>query len=247
MEFRGTGRKIYDGSETGIPYLHGVVVRQDFAEKYPEVVVAFIKAIYDAGKWIDEDPMRATDLMEKWTGVEKEVLYLYFSKGGHLTQDPTIKKAWVDAFKLDHGVLVADKLAPALDFDSWITETYVRRAYAEMKVDYEAEKAKIVDTLVTNAGRPSEIWHARDGILPYPTMKAFLKAVAEFRATGTKLNSTYVYDQATGLKLFGKTAFFVQKPDGDFATFLRKAEADEYAAEAGGKVISFAEAVASSS
>jgi NitT/TauT family transport system substrate-binding protein len=247
MEFRGTGRKIYDGSEIGIPYLHGVVVRQDFAEKYPEVVVAFVKAVYDAGKWIDEDPMRATDLMEKWTGVEKEVLYLYFSKGGHLTQDPTIKKQWVDTLKVDHQVLVNDNLAPALDFDAWIKEDYLKRAYAEMGVDYEAEKAKIVDTLVTNAGRPNEIWHARDGILSYPTLKEFLKAVAEFRATGGKLNATYVYDQATGLKLFGKTAFFVHKPDGDFATFLRKGEADEYAAKVGGKVISFEEAVASSS
>ena len=114
MEFRGTGRKIYDGSELAIPYLHGVVVRQDFAEKYPEVVVAFVKAVYDAGKWIDEDPMRATDLMEKWTGVEKEVLYLYFSKGGHLTQDPTLKKQWVDTLKVDHQVLVNDNLAPGL-------------------------------------------------------------------------------------------------------------------------------------
>jgi len=246
MEYRGTGRKIYDGSETGVPYLHGVVVRQDFAEKYPEVVVAFIKAIYDAGKWIEEDSMRATDLMEKWTGVEKEVLYIYFSKGGHLTLDPTIKKAWVDALKLDHGVLVTDNLASALDFDNWITETYVRRAYSEMGLNYEAEKTKVVDTLVTNAGRPNEIWHARDGILSYPTMKEFLKAVAEFRATGAKLNATYVYDQATGLKLFGKTAFFVHKPDGDFATFLRKGEAEEFAAKARGKVISFEEAVASS-
>src|SRR5438876_8647501 len=111
MEFRGTGRKIYDGSETGILYLHGVVVRADFAEKNPEVVVAFIKAVHDAGKWIDEDPMRATDLMEKWTGVEKEVLYLYFSKGGHLTQDPTIKPKWVDTLKIDHQVLVQERLA----------------------------------------------------------------------------------------------------------------------------------------
>src|SRR5207247_4402522 len=136
------------------------------------------KAIYDAGKWIEEDPVRATELMEKWTGVEKEVLYIYFSKGGHLTLDPTIKKAWVDAFKLDHVVLVTDKLASDLDFDSWITEAYVRRAYSEMGLDYEAEKAKVVDTLVTNAGRPSEIWHARDRILPYPTTQEFLQAVA---------------------------------------------------------------------
>ena len=85
MEFRGTGRKIYDGSEAGVPYLHGVVVRKEFAEEHPEVVQAFIKAVYEAGKWIDADPMKATEMMEKWTGVEKEVLYLYFSKGGHLT------------------------------------------------------------------------------------------------------------------------------------------------------------------
>jgi len=246
MEFRGTGRKIYDGSETAIPYLHGAVVREDFAEKYPEIVVAFIKAVYDAGKWIDEDPMRATDLMEKWTGVEKEVLYLYFSKGGHLTQDPTIKRQWVDTLKFDHNVLLQEKLASTLDFDSWIKEDYIKRAYAEMGLDYESEKAKMVDTLVTNAGRPMEIWHARDGILSYPTIKEFLKGVAEFRATGAKLNATYVYDQATGLKLFGKTAFYVHKPDGEFASFLRKGEAEEFAVTTKGKVISFEDAVASS-
>src|SRR5262249_42272875 len=102
------------------------------------------------------------------------------------------------------------------------------------------------DTLVTNAGRPSEIWHARDGMLSYPTQKEFLKAVAEFRAAGIKLNATYVYDQATGLKLFGKTAFFVHKPDGEFVTFLRKGEAEEFAVRAKGKVVTFDEAVTSS-
>jgi NitT/TauT family transport system substrate-binding protein len=246
MEYRGTGRKIYDGSETGVPYLHGVVVREDFAEKYPEIVVAFVKAVYDAGKWIEEDPKRATDMMEKWTGVEKEVLYLYFSTGGHLTLDPTIKQKWVDTLKFDHGVLASEKLASALDFDQWITEKYVRQAYAEMKLDYEAEKTKLVDTLVTNAGRPLEIWHARDGIIQYPTLKAFLKAVAEFQATGAKLNATYVYDKETGLKLFGKTAFYVQTPDGEFAPFLRKGEAEVFAAKAKGKVVTFDEAVLSS-
>jgi NitT/TauT family transport system substrate-binding protein len=246
MEYRGTGRKIYDGSETGVPYLHGAVVREDFAEKYPEIVVAFVKAVYDAGKWVEEDPKRATDLMEKWTGVEKEVLYLYFSKGGHLTLDPTIKQKWVDTLKFDHGVLASEKLASALDFDQWITEKYIRQAYAEMKLDYEVEKAKMVDTLVTNAGRPLEIWHARDGIIQYPTLKAFLKAVAEFQATGAKLNATYVYDKETGLKLFGKTAFYVQTPDGEFAPFLRKGEAEVFAAKAKGKVVGFDEAVLSS-
>ena len=244
MEFRGTGRKIYDGSEAGVPYMHGVVVRKDLADDYPEVVQAFIKAVYDAGKWIKEDPIRATDLMEKWTGVEKEVLYIYFSKGGHLTLDPTIKPAWVDALKFDHTVLVKEKAIPPLDFDDWITEKYLKAAYKDMGVDYEADKAVVVDPKVANAGLPNEIWHARDGIKEYKTLPEFLAAVASFRATGAKLNSTYVYDKETGLKLFGKTAFWTVTPKGEFATFLRRGEAEKYAASVGGKVIDFEEAIA---
>lgn len=243
MEFRGTGRKVYDGSETGVPYLHGVVVREDFAKKYPEVVVAFLKAVYEAGDWIREDPVRATDLMEKWTGVEKEVLYLYFSKGGHLTLDPSIKAKWVDALKFNHGVLTKEKAIPPLDFKAWITEDYVKAAYKDLGKDYSKEKADMVDPAIANAKRPNEIWHARDGISTYPDMKTFLSAVAKFRSTGAKLNSTYVYDKETGLKLFGKTAIYVVSPKGEFATFLREKEAKAYATKIGGKVTDFEGAI----
>ncbi len=242
MEYRGTCRKVYDGSETGVPYLHGGVVRQDFAEGYPEVVVAFIKAVYEAGDWIREDPIRAVDMMEDWTGVEKEVLYLYFSKGGHLTLDPSIKPAWVDALAFNHGVLVKEKAIPPLDFDAWITEDYVKAAYADLGKDYEAEKASMVDPETANAGLPMEVWHARDGISTYPDMSSFLKAVSEMQATGAKINATYVYDVETGLKLFGKTAFYVKTADG-FSTFLRKGEAEAFAAKSGGELMDFSTAV----
>lgn len=242
MEFRGTGRKIYDGSETGIPYLHGVVVREDFLDKYPEVAVAFVKAVYEAGDWIREDPIRAVDLMEKWTGVEKEVLYIYFSKGGHLTLDPTIKGKWVDALKFNHGVLEKEKAIPPLDFDEWITEDYLKTAYKEMGKDYKGEKEDVVDPALANASLPLEIWHSRDGISTYKTFPEFLGAVEDFRKTGAKLNATYVYDKETGLKLFGKTAFFVKTKEG-FTTFLRKPDADKYAAEAKGEVMDMEKAL----
>jgi NitT/TauT family transport system substrate-binding protein len=89
-----------------------------------------------------------------------------------------------------------------------------------------------------------EIWHSRDGISSYATLPEFLTAVAKLRSTGAKLNATYVYDKITGLKLFGKTAFFVQSSDG-FSTFLRKPDADAFAAKVGGKVIDFEAALAS--
>lgn len=244
MEYRGTGRKIYDGSEAKVPYLHGVVARKDFAEKHPKVIEAFIKAVYEAGKWIEADPAKATDLMEKWTGVEKEVLYLYFSKGGHLTLEPSIKDKWIEALKFNHGVLAKEKSIPPLDFNAWITEKYIKAAYKDMGVDYGADKKTIVDPLVANAGLPMEVWHSREGISTYPDMAAFLKAVSNYNAVGQKLNATYVYDKETGLKLFGKTAFYVAGPDGKFATFLRKKDAEAFAGSSKGKLTDFAGALA---
>ncbi|MEP5152181.1 ABC transporter substrate-binding protein [Planktotalea sp.] len=244
MEFRDTGRKIYDGSETGVPYLHGVVVREDFAKEYPEVVTAFVKAVYEAGEWIREDPMRAVTMMEGWTGVEKEVLYLYFSQGGHLTLDPTIKTAWVEALEFNHGVLVNEKAIPSLDFDAWITEDYVKAAYEDLGVDYAAEQAMLVDPEMANEGLPLEIWHAREGILTFEDAPSFLTAMAGIQAEASKVNSTYVYDVDTGLKLFGKTAFWVQSGE-DFTTFLRKGEAEEFASANNGALITFEDAVAS--
>jgi NitT/TauT family transport system substrate-binding protein len=242
MEFRGTGRKIYDGSETGVPYLHGVVVREDFAKEHPQIVVAFIEAIYEAGEWIKADPVRAVEMMEKWSGVEKEVLYLYFSRGGYLTLDPTIKPAWIDALKFDHQVLVKEKVIGALDFDHWITESFVRTAYKNLGLDYDAERSKVVDPVKANTGLPMEVWHARDGIKTYATMTDFLKAVADFNATGVRLNATYVYDKETGLKLFGKTAFYVKAANGEFATFMRKGEAEAYAKTVGGALVTYEQA-----
>ena len=243
MEFRGTGRKIYDGSETGVPYLHGVVVREDFADRYPEVVTAFIKAVYEAGDWIRADPVRAVDLMEKWTGVEKEVLYIYFSKGGHLTLDPSIKTQWVDALKFNHGVLVKEKSIPPLDFNEWITEDYVKAAYKELGKDYSKEKNYVVDPATVNAEFPMEIWHSREGISSYVTIDKFLEAISKFRKTGAKLNATYVYDNKTGLKLFGKTAFFVKTKSG-YSSFLRKPDADKFAVRKKGKVMDLEAALA---
>lgn len=243
MEFRGTGRKVYDGSETGVPYLHGVVVREDFASEYPEVVQAFVKAVYEAGEWVRNDPMEAVTAMEGWTGVEKEVLYLYFSEGGHLTLDPTIKTEWIDALKFNHGVLVNEKAIPPLDFDAWITEDFVKASYEELGLDYEAEKISMVDPVEANKDLPLEIWHSRDGVTTYSDAESFLTAMAEMQSTGAKLNSTYVYDVETGLKLFGKTAFWVKTPE-KYATFLRKGEAESFAAANGGDVVSFDDAIA---
>lgn len=240
MEFRGTGRKIFDGSEAGVPYLHGVVVRKDYADKYPEIVVAFMKAIITAGDWVREDPVRAATKLEDWTGVEREVQYLYFSKGGTLTLDPTIKPKWVDALKFDHTVLVKEKSIPPLDFDKWIYDGYIRTAYKEMGLDYEKDLQYIRDPKPENMKlHAAEVWHKDKGILTYATIGEMLEAAKKYKADKT-LRASYVYDDVTGLKLFGKVAIYVKSKDGKFTAFMRKPDAEKFMASNGGELMTFA-------
>ncbi len=242
MEYRETGRKIYDGSEAGIPTFHGTVVRKEFADTYPEVVEGYLTATLEAQKWIQDDPMNAAVKVSEWTGVEKEVLYLYFSQGGITTFEASVKPEWVDALKYDHALLQREVGIPDLAFDRWIDDSYLRNAYATAGMDYDALAGTVVDTTPNNpAFAPAEIWFADKGIVSYDSVADMLAAEA---STDEAVNATYVYDNLTGLKLFGKAAYLVKGADGDVVAFLKKADSDKYIAENGGTLVIRENAVA---
>src|ERR1700760_64377 len=58
LPFKGFARKIFDGVEWNLPTWQGVMVRTGLADQYPEVVVAYIKAIIAANAWLRADPVR---------------------------------------------------------------------------------------------------------------------------------------------------------------------------------------------
>jgi NitT/TauT family transport system substrate-binding protein len=129
LPYRGFARKIFDGAETKVPTFHGVVVRKDFAAEYPEVVVAYVKALIEADNWVRSNPTAAAAKIEQWTRIEKEVAHLYLGPGGIHTLDPTIKPRWLDTIKLGHEVLTRLNRVKPLDLNGWVNETYVRQAY----------------------------------------------------------------------------------------------------------------------
>ncbi|WP_426433658.1 ABC transporter substrate-binding protein [Bradyrhizobium genosp. P] len=255
LPFRGYARKIFDGVETNLPTWHGVVVRSDFAEKYPEVVVAYIKAIIAANQWLRADPKQAAEKIQEWTGINKEVVYIFLGPSGNMTTDPTIKPALIDAAATD--VKVLQNLGRMKEFDpkKWVDDSYVRKAYAELKLDYDAQLASTQnyelsgeDTFckkpVTEPRKSGEVWVDGEGILPFSSASCTLGAYADFKAKGKKINVTYVFDTTRGIKLFADQAFFAVG-GGDIAPFLLKKDAEAYAAKSGGKVLGFEDAVKS--
>ncbi|WP_240609782.1 ABC transporter substrate-binding protein [Billgrantia endophytica] len=238
MEFRGTGRKIFDGSEAGVPTFHGIVVRKDFADRYPEVVDAVLQATLEAQRWIEEDPMRAATQLSEWTGVAKEVLYLYLGEGGISTMDATIKPEWVEALEYDHALLQEERSIPDLDFDAWVDDSFVRRAYEASGLDYAAELERMVTPIAGNPDlKPAQIWFADEGIVEYDSVAEMVTAFRDADGEGREVYTTYVYDHHSGIKMFGKASFLSETPDGEVAAFMKRADSEAYIADNGGRMI----------
>ena len=255
LPFRGFARKIFDGVETNLPTWHGVVVRTDFAEKYPEVVVGYIKAIVAANEWFRADPKLASEKIQEWTGINKEVVYIFLGPGGNMTTDPTIKPILIDAAAQD--VKVLQNLGRMKEFDvtKWVDDSYIRKAFAELKLDYDAQlksmanyevkgQDKFCNKPIADPRKAGEVWVDGEGIEPLSSAACTLGAYASLKAKGKKINMAYVFDTSRGIKLFADQAYYAVGSDKTaIAPFLLKKDAEEYAGKNGGKVLGFDEAL----
>jgi NitT/TauT family transport system substrate-binding protein len=259
LPYRGFARKIFDGVQTGVPTFHGVVVRKDFATKYPEVVVAYISALMEANAWLKADPVRATTKIEEWTKIEKEVAYLYLGPGGIHTLDPTIKPRWLDTIKVGHGVLTSLNRVKPLDINAWVNETYVREAFKQARLDYDAQKQTLGGFDIGGSdklckmpvGRPKEageVWVDGAGVEPYASPLCTLGAIAKLEASGKKVRVAYLIDKSLGIKMFADKAYYaVNTSDAKkplIVPFLLKKDAQDHAASIGGRLATYSEALA---
>ncbi len=259
LPFRGFARKIFDGAETKIPTFHGVVIRKDFGEKYPEVVVAYIKALMEANDWVRKSPKAAMEKVEEWTKIEKEVAYVFLGPSGIHTLDPTIKPKWVETIGTAYGVL--KKMGRVKDFDipAWVNETYVKQTYKELGLDYEKQKASYEgyeisgqDTLcnapITKPRESGQVWVAGGEILPYSSVVCTLAGIKKLQGEGKKIGVAYVFDQSLGIKLFADKAFYAVNAANPkqpaIVPFLLKKDAEAHVAKSGGKLASYVEALA---
>jgi len=260
LPYRGFARKIFDGAETKVPTFHGVVVRKDFATEYPEVVVAYVRALMEANAWLRSNPAAAAAKIEEWTKIEKEVAYLYLGPGGIHTLDPTIKPRWLDAIKGGHEVLTNLNRVKPLDINAWVNESFVKRAFAELKLDYESQKQTLAnyditgfDTVckvaITRPRDAGEVWvEGASSPTPHASALCTLAAVNAAQASGKKVNVAYVYDKALGIKVFADQAFYSvnardpKKPV--VVPFLLKKDAESHAASNGGTLTGYAAVLA---
>ena len=170
-----------------------------------------------------------------------------------MTTDPSIKPALIDAAAAD--VKVLQNLGRMKEFDpkKWVDDSYIRKAYAEMKLDYDARLASASNyeisgddsfckKPISDPRKAGEVWIDDSGIMPFSSASCTLGAHADYKAKGKKINVAYVFDTTRGIKLFADQAFFAVG-NGEVAPFLLKKDAEAYAIKISGKVLGFDDAV----
>lgn len=253
--WRGFARKIFDGSQTNAPTLHGALVDAAYAEKYPEVVVAYLRAAIEADRLVTAEPEAYSELIAKVTGIEPEVDYLYHGPLGLQTRDltwkPEYRAAVATALKT---ATYLKKVDSNLAADAFVDDRFIRAAAKTSGLDYDtllkdyAQRPLIAEDALT--GEPirdpahvGQIWvkdepHVRS----FASLKHTFTALADLEAKGKAIRVVYAQDRTRGIKLFAAQAWFVRDPDGGLDAFLLKGEAEQWAGHHKGQVLSYADA-----
>jgi NitT/TauT family transport system substrate-binding protein len=249
--FRGFAKKIYDGSSTGVTTTHGVQVRSDYAEKYPEVVVAYLKATLEADRLYREDPEGLSEKLAKWTGVDAEVYYAFHGPQGIQTRDYTLKPEHVQAItKAQESLKVLKKVNKEIDVSTYVTDQFIRQAAKELGYDYDARlkdysaqpfTGHALDTQapIQEPRLAGQIWVKDEPkVRLYSSPEATFAALAQLQQDGKAVRVSFVHDRESGNKLFADKVWYVRGPSG-LSAFLLKKSAETWAAKNGGQVIGF--------
>ena len=252
--FQGFARKIYDGSSTGVTTTHGVQVRSDFAEKYPELVVAYLKATLEADRLYARDPEGFSEKLASWTGVPAEVYYAFHGPQGIQTRDYSLKPEYIEAIrKAQEALKVLKKVDKEIDVATYVNDKYIRQAAKEFGYDYDKRLKdysplpltdNAVDTRkpVKDPRNAGQIWvKGEPKVRLYSNIAATFAALDKLEAEGKTVRVAFVHDKTSGNKLFADKVWYVKERNG-LAAFLLKDAAETYAAKNKGEVVAYNEA-----
>ncbi|RWE29467.1 ABC transporter substrate-binding protein [Mesorhizobium sp.] len=253
--WRGFARKIYDGSQAKTPTFHGALVDANYAEKYPEIVVAYLRASIEADRLIAKEPEKYSELIAKVTGVETEVDYLFHGPLGLQTRDLTWKPEYRQAVATAIDTLrLLKKTDQSLDVNSFVDDRFIKAAFKASGLDYDAAlknyaqlplnaKDAATGEVISEPKRVAEIWVQGEPLVRhYASPQNAFRALKALEGEGKPVRVFYAQDRESGIKLLGNQAWFVRADGGEVSAFLLKENAEKWARDHGGKVLDFAAA-----
>lgn len=260
LVYKNEARLLYDGGALDVPTLHGVVVRQAFAQQDPAVVKAFLQAQLQATDYLHQHPLAAAELVARATGIPAPVVYLYNGPDGVATFNMTVNPALRTALAHDIPFLksIGVLSSTSLNLGSFINTSYLQQVLGSSA--YQADMASTANPAaitgtdaachqrVSDPATAGEVWLAgQDHTQPAATPTCLLRNIKADEAAGHTVQAAYIPDALTGTRWFANQDIWVRESATQFEPFATQASANTWlAAHPGGHIVSYAAAVAAS-
>ncbi len=254
FEHRGYARKIYDGAQANAPTYHGSLVNAEYAQKHPEIVIAYLRAALEADRLVAAEPEKFSELIEKVTGIEAGINYLYHGPLGLQTRDLTWKPEYRQALATSIETLKLLGRESPLEAATFVDDSYIRAAFKQAGLNYEAKLANydkaplkandaVTGKPITDFQRVASIWVQGEAkARHYAHIKTALAELGKIEQAGGKVRGVYVHDLIHRIKLLAPTTWYAADAKGELSAFLQKDAATAYANANKGRVLDFAAA-----
>ena len=132
---RGNFKYLLDNNLNQLPGFYGVVVSQSFANKYPEIIVAYLQALIAAQNWLSNTPSALT-LFSKWTKVKPpildKILGSSFSDNNNTSSlflnDWQIRPDWLSSYIHQLKTVPDLEKLQEIKLDKWIQPEFIQLA-----------------------------------------------------------------------------------------------------------------------
>lgn len=133
---KGQFRRLLQDHLDGLPTFHGVVIRDDFAEQYPEIAVAYLKALLAAQYWYTTHPM-ATTLVSRWVGMDEAIVTQTLLSGeSHdavvYRPETKLRSDWLQAHIGQLSQINGQEHLGQINLERWIQPEFLEKAIASI-------------------------------------------------------------------------------------------------------------------
>ena len=250
--YQGFARKIYDGAQAKTPTFHGSLASKSYAQQYPEIIQAYLRATIEADQLIRKQPEKYSELIAAKTGIPAEVVYLFHGPLGVQTRDLTWKPEYKRATQTALDTLkYLGRDDVDINVNQFIDEQYIKKAFQSAGLNYAQQlknyaqsplvaKDALTQKPIQSFDRVTQIWVKGEAqVRSYATPETAFADLNKLKQSGKNIRVVYNQDRNLKIKLLANLAWYATDKNGQISAFLLRGDANNWAKAHGGKVYDF--------
>lgn len=250
--YQGFARKIYDGAQAKTPTFHGSLASKSYAQQYPEIIQAYLRATIEADQLIRKQPEKYSELIAAKTGIPAEVVYLFHGPLGVQSRDLTWKPEYKQATQTAVNTLKYLRRDDVdINVNQFIDDQYIKKAFQSAGLNYAQQlknyaqsplvaKDALTQKPIQNFDRVTQIWVKGEAkVRSYTTPETAFADLKKLKQSGKNIRVVYNQDRNLKIKLLANLAWYATDKNGQISAFLLRGDANNWAKTHGGKIYDF--------